>query len=128
MILDDIKTHLSNGGFKTNVFVMNLPTNAPVSYVIIRTYPGAPPLRTSGGVIAERQRIQVEVSDPSGQTANETAEEIKQYLDGTKDVVLNETNYYWIAALGDPVMIGRTEKDYARVVCNFEVMKQQSTV
>jgi hypothetical protein len=128
MIHDDINLLLTDGGFSDGLYLLNLPTLAPLSYVVVRFYAGQPPMRSAGGVVAELPRMQIEVSDPSTQTAAIKAEAIKQYLDGTKDVVLNGTTYFWIASLGDPVIIGRTEKDYPRYVCNYEIFKQQSTL
>ncbi len=128
MILDDIKMHLENGGFGENLYIFDLPVNAPASCVVVRQYSGQKPLRTSGGVVAEFPRIQIEVRDPSGRAATEKAEAIKQYLDGTKDIVLNQTAYYWIEALGDPFLMGRDSMERPRVVCNYEIMKQRSVI
>lgn len=109
-----------------NTYLGDLPVDATDIAVEIFDYPGANPLRTSGGVAADQPRVQISVRHPNDEDARKIAYQIRSLLDGVADVTVNGTRYVWIAALQDPFPLTRDQQDRLVMVCNYEVIKERN--
>jgi hypothetical protein len=129
MLLDDIGIHLERNGFgllNTDIFLGNLPDTVPDTCIGLFEYAGSPASMASGGVAAERPRVQVVVRDTGYRNARRTAESIYQLLNGAGDITINGTNYMWIEAFSPPFYLARDQAGRIKIVCNYEVTKALS--
>ena len=130
MLLDDICGYLADNECGTegeDLFKSDLP-EAPDAAVAVFEYRGQAPIRSSGGVVAEQPRFQIEVRGSDYESGRLKIERIKQLLDGLADKMLNATRYVWIAALEEPFLLRRDEQGRTVFACNFEVLKERTTV
>ena len=128
MLLDEIATLLEQNGFyvaNSDTFVSTLPVDAKLCVIAILDYAGEGPSRTSGGVAADRPRIQIQVRHEEDEQARTIAYQVRDLLDGTADIEVNGTRYVWIAALQDPFPLMRDAQNRLVMVCNYEVIKER---
>lgn len=130
MLLEDISTHLiENGaGGASSIFLGSIP-DTPNDVVGLWEYGGSPPehVKDQKLPVEELPRLQVITRSASYPTGRLKMEEIYQLLVGYEGV-LNGVTYKSIRALQPPFYLDRDDKNRARFVCNFEVVKEVSPI
>ncbi len=127
-MLDEVGAYLATnsvGTVGTTIFKGVMP-DVPVVQVGLFEYQGLASIDASGGVAAQRPRLQVVVRGPgSGYlTARTTAETIHTLLNRTGGLTLTGVKYHFIKALGPPMLIGRDANNNVRIGINFQIVKE----
>jgi len=127
-MLEEIGTFLEGSGFGTqgtDLFIGDLPQNAPDIAVGVMETPGLAPLYVHGidGPAHHQPSFQVASRAPNYSAASTKAHDIFNALAKLQNVALNGTWYQSIRPKQNPFSIGRDEDHRAQIVCNYEAVK-----
>ncbi len=130
-MLEEIGTFLEGQGFgtqATNLFVGDLPQNAPDAVVNVQETSGLAPLYIHGvdGPAHHQPTFQIYSRARTYNAARTKAGDIFNALAKLTNVALNGTFYMSIRPRQNPFSIGRDKDNRAQVVCNYEAVKVPS--
>jgi len=128
MILDEIGAYLASnsiGTVGTNIFKGVMP-DVPVVQVGIYERQGLSSIDASGGVAAQRPRIQIAVRGPANGylTARTTAETIHTLLNRAGNLTLTGVKYHFITATSPPFGGGRDANNNVLVKTDYLIIKE----
>jgi hypothetical protein len=112
--------------FADNLFVGDEP-DLPDNTVTIFDTPGGPPLLCYYETpIYDYTTIQVRVRNNSYLNGWDMINDIKNFLHGKDNEIVNNTDYQVIVCVGEPFLLDRDENNRFRFVVNFDVQRKST--